>query len=186
MPSQQVIQPPFFDPPIVDHATGQQHSQAWTEYHQSVADRLARLQAGSTGGSEAAPGDVGEVVTRTVNLAGAVGLINGAANNIVAMPLTPGDWEVWGSVVFNPAASTTMSGVAAWVRPFSAVAPVDMETDGFTQIRATLATGQRQVLTLGRVRVLETVSTTYYLSALAYFGVASMSAYGTVYARRMR
>ena len=37
----QVVQPPFYDPPIVDYASGQQHSQAWTEYHQE--------RGGSTG-----------------------------------------------------------------------------------------------------------------------------------------
>ena len=35
-----VVDPPFYDQPIVDAASGQQHSQAWTEYHQSVADQV--------------------------------------------------------------------------------------------------------------------------------------------------
>ena len=62
----QVVQPPFYDPPIVDYATGQQHSQAWTEYHQSVADQLASLAAtmranqGVTDGSDAAAGQIDE------------------------------------------------------------------------------------------------------------------------------
>ena len=39
------LQPPFYDPPTVDYPTGQQHSQAWTEYHQSVADWISAESA---------------------------------------------------------------------------------------------------------------------------------------------
>lgn len=41
-----IVDPPFYDAPIVDDASGQQHSQAWTEFFQALADRLNAMTSG--------------------------------------------------------------------------------------------------------------------------------------------
>ena len=95
------LQPPFYDPPITNYPSGQQHSQAWTEYHQSVSDQLASIQQsvarGVTDGSDAAAGAPGEYMTAT---ASGVALVNNTPINVVSLDLTAGDWDVSGNVDF--------------------------------------------------------------------------------------
>ena len=105
-----VVEPPFYAEPIVDYPSGQQHSQAWTEYHQSVADRLTALHAGSTDGSDATAGDVGEFM----QAAGSASLANGIPHDVASLTLTAGDWDVSGSAGINPSL-VTMTFAQAWV-----------------------------------------------------------------------
>jgi len=99
-----IVEPPFYDSPLVKAPSGgQQYSQAWTEYHQTVADKLTELHAGVIDGSDAAAGDVGEYLTAT---ASGVGLANNVAATVVSLSLTAGDWDVSGAVVFNAGAGT--------------------------------------------------------------------------------
>ena len=183
------LQPPFYDPPIVDDATGQQHSQAWTEYHQSVADELAGLVSGGnsvTNGSEAGAGNIGEFRTISVPVGSAVSLSNFAAASVTHLNLTPGDWELWGTVAFLvPPARPPLNTIAAWIGPAPAVLPSAPETQGYVTIRAQFLTGNGQILPVGRVRLLNAAAQPMYLSALAGFSVSSMVAFGTLNARRV-
>jgi hypothetical protein len=181
-----VLQPPFYDPPIVDDATGQQHSQAWTEYHQSVADRLDQVHAGESGGGEAPAGQVGEFRTVSLLAGSAVGLGNLAAAGVTHLNLTPGDWEIWGTVVFQPAGTTTVNVLAAWINSVAAAVPGTLESEGYVSLRATFTTGQHQALAVGRVRLLNSAAQAMHLNALAGFGVSTMAAYGVLNARRTR
>lgn len=94
--------------PLVDEATGAP-SAAWIDHHTGIADQLADLRAsqgrGATDGSDAAAGFIGEYLTAT----GTVSLSSGAATTVVTLPLPAGDFDVWGSVKFTPAAGTTSS-----------------------------------------------------------------------------
>ena len=186
------LQPPFYDPPIVDDATGQQHSQAWTEYHQSVADLLADLQAkmqaaktGIVDGSEATAGQVGEFKSVAVPLGSAIALGNFVVVDVCHLDLTPGDWDVWGIAAFQPAGTTTINTIAAWISPVSATTPAG-KTDSLVVLRATFQTGQSLGLAPGHVRLLNTATQPMYLSVIASFGVSTMVAFGTLNARRVR
>jgi hypothetical protein len=177
----QVVQPPFYDPPIVDAATGQQHSQAWTEYHQSVADQLALMAAkagvGVTDGSDAAAGQVGEYLTASSS--GSVTPASGDVNDIATLPLTAGDWDVAGNVVFTPTAGVTYA--AASVSTVShALGPIATRTPG-----AGAAT-QMRIGTGGSLRVSVAAPTTVYLTAQAGFSSGAMTVTGQVWARRAR
>jgi hypothetical protein len=183
------LQPPFYDPPIADYPSGQQHSQAWTEYHQSVADELAGLVSGGnsvTNGSEAGAGNIGEFRTISVPAGSAAGLGNLAAASVTHLNLTPGDWELWGTVVFQPAGTTTVNVLAAWINSAAAAVPGTLESEGYVSLRATFTAGAHQALAVGRVRLLNGAAQTMHLNALAGFGVSSMVAYGVLNARRVR
>ena len=177
--AQKLVDPPFYDAPIVDAASGQQHSQAWTEYHQSVADQVNKLAAkvgagaGVTDGSDAAAGQIGEYLTAT---ASGIALTNNAAVNIVSLDLTAGDWDVSGHVQFNAGAGTHNFYAAA-------VGAIDgLET----QINATVSTGAvTQGLSTATRRYSETATVTVWLVAQAGF-TGSMTASGVIRARRMR
>jgi hypothetical protein len=178
-----VVDPPFYDQPIVDSTSGQQHSQAWTEYHQSVADQLAVLSAkaqtsqGVTDGSDAAAGQVGEYLTASSS--GSVGLGTGAVVNIATLPLTAGDWDVQGNIIFNPTGAATYA--AASVNTASAaLGPVATRVPG--------AGGgvQMRIGTGGTFRVSVSAAATAYLVAQTAFTSGAMTATGALWARRVR
>jgi len=177
------LQPPFFDPPIADYPSGQQHSQAWTEYHQSVADQLASTAAtiaankGVTDGSDAVAGQIGEYLTAS---GGSVGLSSGTIANIVTLALTPGDWDVEGNVVFNPTGAVTF--VAASVNVVSATFGAHSTANA-----GTLGTAlQHRIGTGGSTRVVSDAPLTAYLVAQCLFSTGAMDATGMLWARRVR
>jgi hypothetical protein len=181
------LQPPFLDPPIAEHPTGQQFSHAWTEHLQSLVDHVNSLtaQSGITDGSEAAAGRVGEFRAVSVDAGAAVSMGSFTAIDVTHLDLEPGDWDVWGNVVFAPAGSTTCNTIAAWISPVSATPPAG-ETAGYVTIRAAFVTGQPQALAVGHVRLLNSAAQSLHLSALAGFAASTMAAYGTLSARRVR
>jgi hypothetical protein len=169
---QKVVDPPFYDPPIADYPSGQQHSQAWTEYHQSVADKINGLSIGVTDGSDADAGHVGEYMSAS----GSVALSNNTTATVATLNLTAGDWDVSGGVTF------TISGAAS----NHYAAGID-GTFG-SEIIATVPTGSGTWrLSAGApVRRNVTATTAVHLSALAGFTSGAVSAAGMIQARRVR
>lgn len=165
-----VVDPPVYDPPIVDSPSGQRHSQAWTEYHQSVSDKLAQMYRGVTDGSDAAAGNIGEYLTNT---SGAVALTSGAIANVVSLDLTAGDWDVSGNVIFTPSAGThSFFGVG-------------MDAPD-VYLAATFSTAAlNQALNTAPRRYNVTATTTVWVVAQAVFA-GTCTATGTVRARRIR
>jgi hypothetical protein len=172
-----LVDPPFYDAPIVDNPTaGQQHSQAWTEYHQAVADQVNALAAkvgagaGVTDGSDAAAGQLGEYMTAT---ASGIGLTNNVAANIVSLDLTAGDWDVSGNVAFSAGAGTHVVFAAG-------IDSLD------TQTMASFPTGAvTQGISTSVKRYNGTATVTVWLVALAAFS-GTTTASGTIRARRVR
>jgi hypothetical protein len=176
-----VLDPPFYDPPIVDYPSGQQHSQAWTEYHQSVSDQLATMTQqlatvmagmGVTDGSNAAAGQIGEYMTGS---ASGVALSNAAVVNVASVALTPGDWDVSGNVGFTASSGTghTLFGVGIGA------------LDSYSA--ATFPTGAiNQAMNTGVSRHNITSAATVWVVARADFTGGTVTASGTVRARRVR
>ena len=178
------LEHPVGDPPIIDG--GNQHSKSWTAYFQSVNDQVAGLndevaglttQLGSVGqgvtdGSDAAAGMVGEYLTASGS---GVGLTNNVMTTVATLNLTAGDWNVYGGVTFN-ITSAASSHYGAGV-----------DTLGQTMI-ATIPTGSGTwMLSAGApVRRNVTAPTMVNLVAQAGFTSGSVSADGTISARRMR
>ena len=173
--AQKLVDPPFYDAPIVDIASGQQHSQAWTEYHQAVADQVNALAAkvgagtGVTDGSNAPAGQIGEYLTAT---ASGIGLTSNVASNIVSLDLSAGDWDVSGNCQFSASGSavTFEAGI-----------------DGLdTRINATFpGGGSTQGLSTAVQRKNGTATVTVWLVALASFS-STVTASGVIRARRVR
>ena len=166
------LQPPFYDPPIADYPSGQQHSQAWTEYHQSVSDQLATINAsrGVTDGSDAAAGQTGEYLTATASVALATSM---AAANVVSINLTAGDWDVTGNCVFHAG-----SGGHSFFG--CGIGGLDTYTTSTFPTTA-LDMGINTAMTRQSV----TAATTVWLVAQAGF-TGSVTAVGTIRARRVR
>lgn len=172
-----VTEPPTNHAPITEYETGQQHSTEWTEYFQSLNDKVnelvsaANTMTGVTDGSDAAAGVVGEYMTAS----GSVGLSNNALATVTSLTLTAGDWQVTGFVTFTLTSAASNHYV------------VTIDGEPGTEIIATIPSGSGTWrLQAGTVRRNVTTNTAVSLLALAGFTSGSVSAAGTINARRMR
>ena len=141
---------------------------------------------GVTTNSNAPAGDLGEYISSTVLAGNALSVTTATPLNITSISLTPGDWDVRGSVVFVGAGSTVLTQVTAAIGQTSATLPTLPAADGYSQISGTLGTGTTQVLSAGVTRVSLAITTTIYLLAQATFTTSTLTAYGFLAARRVR
>ena len=161
-----IVEPPVYDPVL----SGDQHSQAWTEYNQAVSDALGQIPVGVSDGSDAAAGNVGEYMTST---SGAATLASNTLTNLSAINLTPGDWDVSGYVLFQAGAGT---------HTFFAVGIIGLDA----RIYATFpTTAIDQLMPTINHRVSTSTATTVWVVAEAGFS-GPMTATGTIQARRAR
>lgn len=145
---------------------------------------------GTTTDDLALPGNLGEVISSVIATGSAVSLTTTVTADIASIVLTPGDWDVWGSVTFKHVATTTVDAVQASIGSTSATTD---PTGGryaaapmFGLVPATYTALSVLSVPQFPLRVLTGTTTTLYLVAQATFGVSTMSVYGAIYARRRR
>ncbi|MDX2095652.1 MAG: DUF2793 domain-containing protein [Alphaproteobacteria bacterium] len=141
---------------------------------------------GTTTNDNAAAGCVGEYISATVLDGAAVLLTNSAVKNITSITLTAGDWDVWGSVFFKSAPSTSLTAIAAAISLTSSSFPTAPAGGGYSTFNVTFTVGALHGLQAGQTRISLAATTTIYLVSVAVFGVSTMSGYGFIGARRVR
>lgn len=144
--------------------------------------------SGTPTNNNANAGSVGEFVSSTVLVGAAVALASNTAKDVTSISLTAGDWDVWGSVAFNPAGTTTTNSQGGWVSLVSNTAPVSPNNGGFVFSQG-LTGGAGAALntwTIGRARFSLSATTTVFLGAFSGFAVSTSAAYGFIGARRVR
>lgn len=169
--------------PVLDNLGN--HSQAWAAHHDEISDFIDKIGVGRVDGLEPSSGDIGEFLTSQVVVGSAVALASFVPLDVTHIDLPAGDWDVWGSVVFAPAGGVAMGTLAAWVSLASATLPGDLSDGGFFSLRLAFSVGQTQAIPAGRLRFNTATTERVYLSALAGFTGAGVSAYGRFTARRM-
>jgi hypothetical protein len=127
-------------------------------------------------------GNIGEYLSATGT---AVAITSASAANIATISLTAGDWDVWGQLAYNPGTATTISQIAVATNQTSAAFP------GFNDISsvillASFTSGVQQAIASGIKRYSESATTSVYLIADASFAGGTMTATGTIAARRAR
>lgn len=141
---------------------------------------------------DAAAGEIGEVKTATVATASSVSLSSGTAKDVTTLDLTPGDWDVWGQVDRNWSGTTativsTGISLTADTMPTqpggSGIGTDPLQTD--TATFGTTLTGIKSQR-CGPVRVSISVATTLHLVAKDTFSAGTVTAFGTITARRVR
>lgn len=141
---------------------------------------------------DAADGEIGEVKTATVVTASAVSLSSGTAADVATLELTAGDWEVWGQVDRNwsgttaTIVSTCISDTADTMSTQpggSGIGTDPLATD--TATFGTTLTGIKSQR-CGPVRVTLSETTTLHLVAKDTFSAGTVTAFGTITARRVR
>jgi hypothetical protein len=139
---------------------------------------------GISNGSEAIPGQVGEVLS-TVQTTG-VAMATGSSSNLAAITLTPGDWDVFGEIWFagSMAGGTVLNGCITPVSGTFPTAPA-MNSSRFQLFFAPGGlSATQQALCPCRANV--TVAAPYYLVASLNYTTGSAVVYGKIWARRIR
>lgn len=154
-------------------------------------DQLVR---GTQTNDNAITGDVGEYVFSTVPSGSAVALTTATPANVTSISLTPGDWDVDFQVDFTPAASTSVTQYNASISGTSATLATQAGTGNFgpegtftfNQAAAVPAAQFAAATATVRVTVPASSTQTVYGVTQASFTVNSLSAFGTIRARRVR
>ena len=144
--------------------------------------------AGVTDGSNAASGMIGEFISSSIASGSAVSLTTATTANVTSISLTAGDWDVTGLVEFIATSATVAANAPLYA--------------GIGSTGATLTDSQYSLMRAGAmtttsyspwncidtpvVRLSITSTTTIYLQAQATFAAGTMTAYGTIRARRVR
>jgi Collagen triple helix repeat (20 copies). len=145
---------------------------------------------GTITGLEANAGEIGEYVV-TSNVIGAA-LPSDVPTQICPIVLTPGDWEIWGSVDYTPPSNVSPNMIAASVSIHPDALPNEddlMTGVGILNMFTTtaLTSGQRQVLMTGQCRSNSAAPLNLYLVAQTKFnGSGTVNAKGYICARRTR
>ena len=149
---------------------------------------FASLFLGGNAGGNAPAGSVGEYVSSTIAQGSAVSLTSPSASNVTSISLTAGDWDVSAVVIFNPAASTSITVKTAGVSTNSGAFDALTNGAGDTVQASTAASvpvGNTSV-EIPPTRISISSTTTVYLVAASTFTVSTNAAYGTIRARRVR
>ncbi|MFM0013702.1 hypothetical protein [Paraburkholderia sediminicola] len=138
---------------------------------------------GVTNGSAAAAGAIGQLLSAS---AGPIALTSGATpNNIVSLPLTAGDWDVWGMVQINPAGTTTMTVFEGGIGTSSSTQPsINTGTVILQDLAGGFGAGQAQIAALTPWPENVSTGTTVYCLITASFAVSTANGYCQIYARR--
>lgn len=146
-----------------------------------------QLPATSTN-DDAAATKVGELLTTSTTFANRVPLTTGSALPVASMAVTAGDWDISGTVTIVGASGTLINQAAAGISLQSTTFPAEgaytQQVWGSTGISSTNLFAPN--LPTGAVRQSFSATTSVYLIGYAAFSVSTMSAYGTLRARRIR
>lgn len=134
----------------------------------------------------AAAGKLGEFITQPLLVGAAVSLVTATAKTVTSIPLTAGDWDVHGIAVFVTAGSTTISQLVAALNTTTNAFPALPGVDGYVFNNSTYTTGSNNSFGTGVARFSLAAPTNVYLVVQAVFAVSTMTAYGTLSARRVR
>jgi hypothetical protein len=135
---------------------------------------------GTTTNNNANAGSVGEYVPNTGT---AVSLTTATAANVTSISLTAGDWDVWGSIEYDAAGSTTISQSVGGINTASATLPASP----FKTITTyALAAGGTIAGPVPQQRLILASTTTVFLVGFCAFATGTLTATGVIQARRIR
>lgn len=141
---------------------------------------------GTATNDSASAGNVGEFKSTTVLQASAVSLTSTTAVDIATVSLTAGDWDVWAIGYFLPAATTTINYLNASISTATNTANIVAPFFGQFAGNGIVTNSNITSVAVPPVRVSLTGTTTYRFVALANFGTSTLTAFGGIYARRVR
>ena len=139
---------------------------------------------GIQNGSNASSFVLGEFASTTLAVGSAVSLTSGTAKTVTSISLSAGDWDVTGVVDFHPGSTTTTTYFQGGISTNNN--GLGSQDSYFSDPYAIATTSVDISEAVPVVRISITAVTTVYLVAKAGFGTSTLSAYGTIRARRVR
>ena len=143
---------------------------------------------GTTTADNANTGSIGEFLTASVPSGSALALTSATPANITQITLSPGDWDVWGTVATNPASTTLTTKVQGGTSTTSATLP-GIASGSFVQLQVssgTIPANDPVILSCGTQRINVSATTTVYLVMSVTFSTSTLGGYGAIFARRAR
>lgn len=138
---------------------------------------------GTTTNNNAVAGNVGEYISSYINLPGS-GITSGAVNNVTSISLTAGDWDVYFQLSTIPALNTVVGYTLVGIGTSTSTLLAQF---GFSSLKSTYTGDGSSSTTLsGVARISLSATTTYYANVYASFTVSTCTAYGGLWARRIR
>ena len=168
------------------NVTTSQHATLMTYW--SKVPTKAGGQIGRNDGVVPTAGTVGEVISAKVTSGSPVALTTATAVDVTFIDLTPGEWDIYGSVVFQGAAATGSIMKTAISTASGTIPSVNANAYASSLIPFAALTGDIQSLQVGPVRApLDSSSATYryYLTVRSTFSAGTMAAFGQIQARRI-
>lgn len=142
---------------------------------------LAEGIIGTTSGASAPAGYVGDSPKASSSQ---VSMVTGVAENCASLPLSAGDYNVQGTIQFNPDTTTAPSYIAADVS--GSQSTFDPTVGNSQQLVASFSAGRAQALSTPIVHETFSAATTIYLIGASNFGGGTMTCSGKISATRIR
>ena len=138
---------------------------------------------GTITADNACAGCVGEYISSAVAY-NAVSLTSGIAKTVTSISLTAGDWDVCGNVTYAPSGTTSIS---LWNIQISATTDALPNTNIYSGWSGTTTVPGGVIGDVAPcIRLSIGSTTTMYLTTITNFTVSTLSAGGTLWARRVR
>jgi hypothetical protein len=177
--------------PILE-ADAKSCAQAWFDFFGYIDTQIKALLTaaiassritGTTTNDSAAAGIVGEYGEATLVVASAITLANNIPANITSISLLPGDYDVWGVVLYVPGGSTVTTQALGYIHTVSNTFP----GNDSGQVGGIGGTGgSSSFLPVPQTRISLAVTTTVYLGSRVNFTSTAPVASGTIKWRRRR
>ena len=141
---------------------------------------------GTTTNDNAGAGKVGEFISSVIVQASAVAITTTTPKDITTISLTAGDWDLWGNTGVFGNNATTVTSYAGWINTTTASAPDHVNISQANAAGLAIGTGGPYVQTVPYQRMSLSGTTTIYLSTSVVFATNTATAFGAIYARRVR
>ena len=142
---------------------------------------------GTTAVNNAVAGSVGEYLSATIASPGTT-LTSATSVNVITagLSLTAGDWDVWANISYLPAATTSITLMNFGLSSTTGTLPAAGALGQIVQPATVPGAASPISYSVPMIRVNQSATAAVFLVANATFTVSTLSAFGTIYARRVR
>lgn len=140
---------------------------------------------GTTTDDDATDGAIGEYVTAVLPKSIPISLSDITAAEVTSISLTAGDWDVWGNIIFIGGSSTVVTLLTGGISKTIGLDGNNLTT-GYAQWAGALTGINQNGLSIVPIRISLATTTPIYLVADADFATSTLTAYGSISARRVR
>lgn len=136
--------------------------------------------AGNPTGASPSAGSVGEYLR---GIGAGIALVTGSQVQAAQVPLSAGDWDVWGRVNFQPPSGGAYQGIFGWINTNQGTFNASTNEASMT-ISASFTAGGAQIMPVGITRLSSATSFTAFLLATGNFTGSGATVSGLIQARR--